>query len=179
MTEVAKTYGDALYDLSVEEKLSDEMLEEVNALSDAFMENPDFIKLLSTPALGKSERLAVLDNSFGGKVHAHVLNFMKILIENGTIGEFSGCAAQFRSRYNKDHNIEEVTAVTAVALSQELTDKLVAKLETMTGKKVVLTNKVDPSILGGIRLQMEGTQLENSVQHQLELLRRQLSETVI
>lgn len=179
MTEVAKTYGDALYDLAVEENLSTQLMEEVAVMSQAFNENPEFVKLLSTPALKKEERLSVLDNSFGGKVHAHVLNFMKILVENGTIAEFSGCADEFRRRYNKDQNIEEVTAVTAVALNDQLFAQLKQKLETMTGKTVLLQNKVDPSIIGGVRLQMEGTQLEGSVQHQLEALRRRLSETTL
>ncbi len=179
MTEVAKTYGDALYDLAAEENCSKELLEEVAVLSTALNENPDFVKLLSTPAFSKEERLSVLGNSFGEKVHIHVLNFMKILVENGTIAEFSGCAEQFRRRYNKDNNIEEVCAVTAIPLSEELAAQLKAKLETMTGKTVQLSNRVDPSILGGVRLEMEGTQLEGSVQSQLETLRRKLSETTL
>ena len=179
MTEVAKTYGDALYDLAAEERLSEELLEELEALSQALTENPDFVKLLRSPALRKDERLAVLDRSFEGKIQPYILNFMKILTENGTIGEFSGCVKEFRSRYNKDHNIEEVTAVTAVALSPELSDKLRAKLDGLTGKTILLRQKVDPSILGGVRLEMEGAQYEGSVKHQLDTLRRRLSETVI
>ena len=179
MTEVAKTYGDALYDLAAEENLGVELMEEVAALAQALLDNPEFVTLLSTPALKKEERLAVLDQSFGGKVHVHVLNFMKILVENGTIAEFPGCADQFRRRYNKDHNIEEITAVTAIALSDELFAQLKAKLEAVTGKTVLLQNKVDAGVLGGVRLEMEGTQLEGTVQNQLAALRRHLSETTL
>ena len=174
MTEVAKTYGDALYDLAAEENISTELMEEVAVMAQALKENAEFVTLLSTPALKKEERLSVLDQSFGGKVHVHVLNFMKILVENGTIAEFPGCADEFRQRYNKDNNIEEVCAVTAIPLSEELAAKLKAKLEGMTGKTVILSNKVDPSVLGGVRLEMQGTQLEGSVQNNLETLRRSL-----
>ena len=179
MTEVAKTYGGALYELAVEENLTQQLLEETGAMAEALNDNPDFIKLLSTPALRKDERLAVLDASFGEKVHAHVLNFMKILVENGTIAEFSGCAEEFRQRFNEDHNIEEVCAVTAVPLSEELCGKLKATLESKTGKTVLLANRVDPSVLGGVRLEMKGTQLEGSVQYHLEALRRKLNETTL
>lgn len=179
MTEVAKTYGGALFDLSLEDGSSEQMLEEVTALAQAFGENPDFIKLLSTPTVRKEERLNILEQSFRGKVQDHVLNFMKILTEHGTIGEFAGCAAEFRSRYNKENHIEEVTAVTAVPLSEELCQKLKAKLEALTGMTVVLTNRVDKTILGGVRLEMDGTQYEGSVAHQLAALRRQLSETML
>ncbi len=179
MTEVAKTYGDALYDLAAEEKISAQLLEETAMLADAFRENPEFIKLLSTPALRKEDRLKVLDDSFGGKVQDHVLNFMKILVEKGYIAHFPGCAEEFRQRYNKDNNIEEVCAVTAIPLTEELAAQLKAKLETMTGKTVLLTNRVDASILGGVRLEMQGTQLEGSVQNQLDSIRRLLTGSAL
>ncbi len=174
MTEVAKTYGDALYDLAAEEKISDQLLEEVSSMAQAFGENPEFVKLLSTPALKKEERLAVLDNAFGGKVHTHVLNFIKILVERGYVAHFQGCAEEFRQRYNKDNNIEEVCAVTAIPLTEALSAQLKAKLEAMTGKTVLLQNRVDTSILGGVRLEMQGTQLEGSVQNQLDSIRKML-----
>ena len=179
MTEVAKTYGDALYDLAAEEKLDQQLMEEVAVMAQAFKENPEFVTLLSTPALKKEERLSVLDQSFGEKVHVHVLNFMKILVENGTVAEFPGCADQFRRRYNKDHNIEEITAVTAIPLNEELFAQLKAKLESVTGKTVLLQNKVDASVLGGVRLEMEGTQLEGTVANQLTALRRLLGGTTL
>ena len=84
MTEVAKTYGGALYELSVEENTSAETLEELGAIRSLFLENPQFSKLLLTPTLQKEERLAVIDNTFGGKVQQNVVNFLKILTENGT-----------------------------------------------------------------------------------------------
>jgi len=78
MTEVAKTYGGALYELSVEENTSAETLEELGAIRSLFLENPQFSKLLLTPTLQKEERLAVIDNTFGGKVQQNVVNFLKI-----------------------------------------------------------------------------------------------------
>ena len=179
MTEVAKTYGDALYDLSVETGNSQTVLEETAVLAQVFKENPDYIKLLRSPNIRKDERLSVLEEAFRGRCHDHILNFMKILTENGTIGEFPGCADEFRRRYNKDHNIEEVAAVTAVPLSAELSEKLKNRLETLTSKTVLLTNRVDPSIIGGVRLEMDGLQLEGSVQHQLDAPRRQLKDTML
>ena len=104
---------------------------------------------------------------------------MKFLAENGTIAEFPGCADEFRRRYNKDHNIEEITAVTAIPLSEELFSQLKVKLESVTGKTVLLQNKVDASVLGGVRLEMEGTQLEGTVANQLASIRRLLGETTL
>lgn len=176
MTEGAKTYGGALYELSVEENTSAETLEELGAIRSLFLENPQFSKLLLTPTLQKEERLAVIDNTFGGKVQQNVVNFLKILTENGTVNQFPECTEEFKARYCQDKGIEEVTAVTAVPLSSQLAQQLKEKLEAMTGKTILLQNKVEPAILGGVRLEMQGAQYEGSVKQQLEALRQSLLE---
>ncbi len=178
MTEVAKAYGGALYELSTETNTSKEMLEELEVLRQSFEENPKFAKLLTTPTIKKEERLTILDECFRGKVQQHILNFLKILTENGTVAQFPNCVKEFRARYNHDNNIEEAIVVTAVPLSSELTAKLTNKLETITGKTILLTCKVDPSVLGGVRLEMDGVQLEGSVKHRLDALRQSLLHVV-
>ena len=51
------------------------------------------------------------------------------------------------------------------------TEQLHEKLETLTGKTIDLTTKVEPSVLGGIRLDIEGTELDGTVQNRLATLR--------
>ena len=63
-------------------------------------------------------------------------------------------------------------------VSSELAAKLTQKLETITGKTILLTCKVDPSVLGGVRLEMDGVQLEGSVKHRLDALRQNLMHVV-
>ena len=79
MTEVANNYGQALYDLARDEQLAETILQQLNALSQSFADEPAFIKLLSTPSIPKQERCQIIDNSFRGQVHPYVLNFLKIL----------------------------------------------------------------------------------------------------
>lgn len=179
MTEVAKTYGEALYELGAKEGCSQELLEQMEVLTAAFAEQPDFLKLLSSPAIHKEERLEVLDKSFGTQLHPYLLNFLKILLERGSVGEFGGCYAAYKERYNEDNGIEEVRAVTALPLSEALFEQLREKLERITGKTVRLQNVVDPAVLGGVRLELRGKQLEGTVQHQLESLRRSLTQMTL
>lgn len=179
MTEVAKAYGGALYELGLELGNTKELLEETTVLKEAFTENPKFAKLLVTPTLQKEERLKIVDDCFNGKVDKNIVNFIKILTENGTVGEFAGCAEEFRNRYNHDNNIEEVVVVSAVALSSDQMQRLNEKLSKVTGKTILLTNKIDPSIIGGLHLEMEGTELEGSVKGKLDALRQKITGITI
>ena len=83
MTEVGNVYGEALYDLAKAEALSKIIGEQLHILQQSFQQEPDFIRLLSSPNLSKAERCRILDDSFRGKVHTYVLNFLKILTEMG------------------------------------------------------------------------------------------------
>lgn len=72
-----------------------------------------------------------------------------------------------------------VTAVAAIALTAPSREKLLAKLQKMTGKNIVLTETVDPAVLGGLRLDMDGTRLDGTVQRHLERLRTEIDGAVL
>ena len=179
MTEVATTYGQAMYDLARDEGKSQQILAELSALDQSLSNEPGFIQLLSAPNIPKEERVRILDDSFRGKIDLYVLNFLKLLTEKGYIRHFSGCCKVYRQQYNKDNGIVPVTAYTAVPLSDELRSKLTAKLSTVTGKTIELDCRIDPETLGGVRLDFDGRQVDGTVRRRLEDIRSILKNTVL
>lgn len=170
MTKTAKTYAGALYDLALEENLSAQILADLQLIVGVFRENPDYRKLLSEPSILKEERKALLDEAWREKIHLYTLNFLKLLCDNGTIGQIADCEAEFRRRFNEDNGILEVHAVSAYALSDPLKEKLQQKLEQKTGKKVELSVRVDENLIGGIRLDLDGQELDGTVRHHLDAI---------
>ena len=170
MTKTAKTYAGALYDLASEEQLTERILADLQLVVAVFRENPDYRKLLSEPSILKEERKALLDEAWQDKLHLYTLNFLKLLCDNGTIGQIADCEAEFRRRFHADNGILEVRAVSAYALSDPLKKKLQDKLELKTGKKVELSVRVDESMIGGIRLEMDGKELDGTVRHHLDAI---------
>ena len=179
MTEVATTYGQAMYDLARDEGKSQQILAELSALDQSLSNEPGFIQLLSAPNIPKEERVRILDDSFRGKIDLYVLNFLKLLTEKGYIRHFSGCCKVYRQQYNKDNGIVPVVAYTAIPLSDELRRKLTAKLSTVTGKTIELDCRIDPETLGGVRLDFDGRQVDGTVRRRLEDIRSILKNTVL
>ena len=179
MTRTAKTYGGALYDLAREESLEEQILGELHAVSDLFRQNPDYGRLLMEPSIEKQEREKLIDEAWGGSVHLYTQNFMKLLCDNGTISALPDCFQAFRSRYNRDHNIIDVRAVSAVPMTEAQTKRLREKLEAKCKKHVELTVQTDPTLLGGIRLELPDRQLDGTVAYHLEEIQRILRNTVI
>lgn len=174
MTKSEQVYGGSLYELAKEEGLTEEIYGQLQTVLEVFEQNPDYLRFLGTSSISKQERCAALEEALGGRVQMYLLNFLKILCENGSMGQLKGCAAEFRRRYNADHGIVEVCAVTAVALTETLREKLTEKLQTVLGKTVELTNKVDPACMGGILLELPGRQLDGTVRHRLDALGKEL-----
>ena len=179
MTQVGSVYGEALYDLARSENLDETILKELDVLAKSFDAEPDFIKLLGTPSLSKEERCRILDDSFRGKVQPYVLNFLKILTEKGYMRHFSHCCDAYRECYNRHHGILVVTAVTAVALTAAQQARLTEKLSGITGKTIDLRNRVDPNVLGGVRLDYDGKRLDDTVANRMDAIRKTLSGTVL
>ena len=179
MTEVGNVYGESLYELAKDENLTKLIGEQLTVLQTNFQQEPDFIRLLSSPSLTKVERCQILDDSFRGKVHAYILNFLKILTEKGYMRYFSDCCDAYTQRFDQDNGILRVDAVSAVALTGAQKDKLTQKLTRITGKEVLLRNRINPAVLGGVRLDYDGQRLDDTVSHRLDAIRDLLDKTVL
>ena len=179
MSQVAFTYAQALYDLAKEENLTECVLQQMTALQQVFDAEPDFLRLMGAANLSKEERCQILDDSFRGRVEPYVLNFLKILCQKGYARHFPECCKAFRQLYNEDHGIVSVLAVSAVTLSLEQMERLTGKLETVTRKKVILENRVDPACLGGVRLDYDGKRLDGTVRNRLDSIAALLKNTVL
>ena len=179
MSKAGDLYGQSLYDLAAEENLTDDILGEMEAVKGIFAENPDYVALLSEPSVPRHERLGLVDEALGNSLTPYHLNFIKILIEKGLVREYAACLKRFKKSYNEDHGIAEALVTTAVALDGAQLKLLQDKLEKISGKKVLLKQKTDPDILGGVRVDLEGQLFDGSVKGRLSELRRKVDETVI
>ncbi|MCD7784886.1 MAG: ATP synthase F1 subunit delta [Oscillospiraceae bacterium] len=168
MSGLANNYGSALYSVAMSENLTEEVYNELTELEDVFANEPEYLKLLSAANVAKEERLSLVDDCLGGKVHPYVLNFMKLLAEKSIAMHYSDCVKAYRERYYFDNGIMPVTAVTAVPLSDSQSKRLTDKIASLSGKKIILTNKVDPSCLGGVKLSYDSKQIDGTVSHRLK-----------
>lgn len=179
MTQIGAVYGQALYDLAKDENLEQTVYDQLLMLDDIFSAQPDYLRLLSASNLPCQERLQLIEDCFGGKIEKHLNSFLKLLTEKNRIGSFHDCVAQYKEQYNLAHNILPVYAVTGSALNEAQKKRLQDKLCAITGKNAQVINRVDPSVLGGVRLEYDGTQVDDTVASRLSGIRKLLDGTVL
>lgn len=175
---VTEEYGKALWKLALEEGKTKEYLETLEGVGKIFAENPEYGKLLDTPAIPKEEKLALLDRSFG-MIETNLLNFLKILCERRAVRYIGGCVSAYRKLYREANNICEASCVTAVPLSDKQRQALTQKLSSITGKTIELSCQTDPSVIGGVVLRMDGRQFDGSIRARLDEFRKNLAKVIV
>lgn len=163
MTKTARLYGGSLYDLASEEGITDELMEQTEQIRVLLRENPRYIGLLSEPSLAFEERCALIDQAFAEAVHKYLLNFLKLLCERGCLGEFALCCEEYARRYDADHGITRAQVASAVELTKAQQEALQRRLEAVTGKRVRMEFALDRSVIGGLRVRIDGKELDGSV----------------
>ena len=179
MTQTARLYGGSLYDLAAEERLTDVIYEQTKEIRKLFGENPDYVKLLSEPAIPFEERKGLIETAFGTQAERYLVNFIKLLCERNILHEFAGCCEEFTRRYHAEHGIAEAIVTSAAALKEDQISALKTKLEKISWKKVELKLVVDPTVLAGIRVEIEGRQLDGTVQSRLSGISRRLNDIIV
>ena len=174
MSNLSSSYASALFELSLEENILDSVMQQSAMLAQIVNSNEDFYKLLNAPTVTKEEKIALMDKVFGRQIDKRLLNFVKVMISRKETLRLKDSLKEFEDLYNAHNNIEKATAITAVPMSEELKNRLVEKLQAVTGKKIILTNKVDESCIGGVVLEMNDVQYNDSIAGKLNSLKQQL-----
>ena len=178
MTGLAREYGEGLYELARDENLGLLIFKQMDDISALLKQQPQFIRLLCSRAIERGERLRIIDDTFGNHVHPYVTNFMKLLVEREHFDAFLLCAQWFHQRFNEDSGIVEAFVTSAVALNEDELSALRVRLARISGRQVKLITAVDPALIGGVRVEMDGRRYDNTIQDRLGRLKRSLTQTL-
>lgn len=179
MTDKARLYGGSLYDLAAGENLEDAVKQQMDQIRRIFRENPDYVKLLGDPLIPLPERLGLIEDAFGSQAERYLVSFLKLLCERGLMWEFAGCCEEFTARYNTQHDIVEAVVTSAVPLTTEQREALTGKLAAISGKQVSLVEKVDSTVIAGLRVEMEGKQFDGTAAGRVAGISRRLETLVL
>lgn len=171
----AKTYGDALFELAVEEGRLDVFLEEVQAIADIFKQNADLNKLMNHPKIAKEEKTEIMENILKGSVCDDLVGFLKIIITKGRFHEVSEIFSYFLGRVKEYKKIGIAYVSTAAELKdaqkKEVEEKL---LQTTHYNKMEIYFSVDTSLIGGMVIRIGDRVVDSSIKSRLNDLTRDL-----
>lgn len=172
---VSKTYGEALFELAVEEGKEDEFLSEITEISKILKENPDFSKLMNHPKILKEEKLKVLEEVFKGRISDELVGFLHLVVTKDRYSDIDSILEYFISEIKSVKGIGVADVTTALELTDVQKKAVEAKLlETTSFKSMEINYKVDEDIIGGMIIRIGDRVVDSSVQTKLNKLQREL-----
>ena len=169
----ARRYAEAAFQVAERDGTIDVWRRELDAAA-AIVATDVIGRTLSNPAIPLETRSGAVGATFGRVASQPVTNLIQLMLRRGRIEDVPRVASEFRRLDNARQGITIATATSAAPLSQDEVAALISRLEAFTGGRIDLDVHVDPSLLGGLVVQVGDRLIDGSVRGRLERLRNQL-----
>ena len=172
---VSNTYGEALFELAVEEGKEDVFLDEIVVIRQAIRENPDFSRLMKHPQILKEQKLEVLENVFKGRISDELMGFLSLIVTKDRYDDIDSILEYYINGIKALKGVGVASVKSAAELSDTLKKEIEKKLlETTSYKSMEIDYSVDPELIGGIVIRIGDRVVDNSVQTKLNKLQHEL-----
>ncbi|HEV3455305.1 MAG TPA: ATP synthase F1 subunit delta [Thermoanaerobaculia bacterium] len=164
---VARVYARAMLDLAAAQGQEDELLAELQALGEAVAGDPELAAFLASPLVSGEARAEVLEKVFRRRASDLLVDALEVINRKGRLGLLPAIVEAFRGEYRELRGLVDARVTSAVPLSQAQRTSLAAALAKLTGKQPELIERVDPSILGGLVVEVAGEKSDSSLSSRL------------
>ena len=170
MNEIASRYGIALFSIAEERNEIVSLQQEEKELKKILLENPDFITLLSNAFLSHKEREEIVDKTLSA-FDKDIVSLVKLLIDNNRAKYIIDVLDVFNSLCNNARNVDEGLVYSISPLDEQTKKQLENKISKLENVEVELINKIDSTLIGGIKVVINGHIYDGSIKNKLEQMK--------
>jgi ATP synthase F1 delta subunit len=172
--EIAAVYARSLFEVAQEQDKLDLVREQLGQFADALQTNRDLQVFFFSPYFSTPEKEDGLDRAVTD-ADPVVQNFLKLLIENHRMPVVFRVRRVYDELWEEENQLLPVEVTSAVELDEGTVRQIGDRISQQTGRRVELSARVEPEILGGIVVRVGNSVLDASVRNRLETLRRQVA----
>lgn len=177
-TKAAIRYARSLFSLAIERNELEPVSEDMILISKTIADNRDLAVMLKSPIIKSDKKVAVIRLVFDGKIGATTKAFLELIIKKRREMFVEDIARQFVILHLQNNGVEEALLITPYQIDEAFRARVIALVEKNTGNKVVLEEKIDPSLLGGFILRYGDNQYDTSLEREFQLLRREFNKNL-
>jgi len=173
---VARRYAGALFDVVQQSGDLDRAQRDLAAARALVSTNVDLARVLDNPGIPAAKKRGIVDALLGAglDVSAPVARLLQMLADHDRLGALAALETAFNERVMRARHVQTGEVVSAVALGETRLKALAEALSKASGSQVTLTERVDPSIIGGFVARVGSVVFDGSVSHQLRRMRGRL-----
>lgn len=165
---IATTYGSALFQAASEVGKEDLILEEAEQVLEVFKQEPAFYDFFNYPGISAEEKKKVFKNVFEGRISRELLNLLYILIDKGRTYYFPKIIKAFKEFVNREEGIAVGTIYSVQPLKPEQLAKFEEQTSALLKENTKLENKLDPKLIGGVKILIDGRIIDASIRKRFE-----------
>lgn len=176
---VANRYANALFTLALENQQLEAVKKDMDFIRS--LNSAELKRVLQSPVIRPEKKLSIFKAVFEGKLSKLTLSFFSLIFSKGRSLALDEIQSAFEKQYQVSKGIQVVLLTTADPVSAELKNEIkagVEKLDRFKGKSVIMTEKVDPSIVGGFVLQIGDELFDASIRTDLRAIKKQFVENM-
>jgi F-type H+-transporting ATPase subunit delta len=174
---LARRYAKAVFDIGNAQGDLTKLGQDIRSLAKAMRESKELDTALSNPAIRRSDRRKVIDGllkSIG--VQTASRNLVYLLLEGERMASLPGISRALDEMIEAKAGRVTAEVISAKPLDPSQLSQINAALEKVSGKKVSITTRQDPELLGGVVAKVGDTVYDGSIRTQLRTLRDELSK---
>ena len=174
---LARRYAKAVFDLGRDHKNTDKLGADLRALAGAMRASDELVSSLTNPAIRRSDRRKVVDALLDKiRVQDYTRNLVYLLLDGERLASLPAISRELDAMIEAQAGQVSAEVVSAKPLSKQELEQIVVALEKLSGKKVSVEKREDPSLLGGVVAKVGDTVYDGSLRTQLRNLRDELTK---
>ena len=174
MSVVGDRYAESLFDLAKEENKVTQYLDDIKLVGEVLDSDPQIVQFFNHVLIENDKKIQLLDQSFKGNVDQYVLNFLKLLVQSRRIRYIDDIDKSYNNLSNQYLGIEEGMIYTPYELTDQQIQDIEKAISQKENKKVTLKVSIDPSLLGGIKVQIANRIYDGTIKNKVEMLKKEL-----
>ncbi|SEA20862.1 ATP synthase F1 subcomplex delta subunit [Flavobacterium gillisiae] len=173
-TRAAIRYAKAILEIAQSKGVAEAVSDDMNSIASTISGNVELSTFIQNPTL----RVEVKENALlevFANTNSVTKSLFHLLFENKRFEILEAVAVEYSKLFDIMNGVEVAQVTTAIAMDAALEAKVLAKIATLSDKKITIENNVDPSIIGGFILRIGDKQYNASIANRLQVLKRELS----
>jgi F-type H+-transporting ATPase subunit delta len=171
---VARRYATAVFLLAKERGVTGAVASDLHAAATAIASDPDAGRFFVSPVIDRAEKAKVICATFEGKVGEVVLHTLLLLVRKRREALLDGIVHEYDALHLAERGLEPLEIASARPLQQAELEDLVARLGRLYGARFEVTTRVDPALLGGVRITLGDRSIDGSIAGRLDAIARNL-----
>ena len=173
----SRRYAKALLDVAEEGGFVERITNDLETIRETVAGSREMVNMLRSPVVNVDLKARILKDVFKGELSENTIRFIDLLCKKKRAGLLTDVIDEFHALRDERGNIVNVDVTSAVELDDGQSKKLINGLAAYTGKKIRARLSLDEQLIGGVKVQIGDTILDNSVVHQLQRLKSSLAES--